>query len=207
MKKIILSLCFVLILASCKSTTKREKPQEMSHFKNLLAETNLLIRQIVPPKFNPVPKDEEIPYHYDYALLSDDKQIEIRYIVRSIPGLLKEIEEIKKNNPKAVMVAPKKNDYIIHFSTFLINLGGEFAATSYAAFPPKAVKDEFGADWGSSTAFEMVPGTDKKFRYCYLTALHKDNMADVYILYLSNDSEKLIQFAKKTYLFYNLRFM
>ncbi|PJZ67442.1 hypothetical protein CH371_05320 [Leptospira wolffii] len=207
MKRIFVLPLLLLLLLSCKSTSRREKPEYMNGFKEKLAETKLLIRQVVPPNFRLIAKDPKVPYRYDYALRSDDDQIEIRYIVKSVPGLLKEIAEIKKKDPSAVMITPKKDDYLIHYAVFLQNLGGENAATGYTEFPPKAVKDEFGADWGSSVSFEMRPGSDSKFKYCSITALHKDNLADVYILYLSEDPDKLIQFMKNTYLFYNLRFM
>lgn len=207
MKKITIILLFLSFLPFCRTTAQREKPEYMDSFKAKLAETQLLIRQVVPQNFRLVPKDPDIPYHYDYALYSEEAGIEIRYIVKSIPALHREMAEIKKKEPSTVFAKPKKDEHIIHYAVFLMNLGGEGPASSYSKFPDKAVKDEFGADWGSSVAFEMRPGTDKKYRYCNLVALHRDNLADVYILYLSDSPDKLIEFTKKTYLFYNLRFM
>ncbi|WP_061256970.1 hypothetical protein [Leptospira interrogans] len=208
MKK--LSIIVLLIISSivdCQTLEKQQTRELTENFKRVLRETNILIRQIVPPKFNPVSVNPEVPFRYDYALKSEQDGIEIRYTIHSIPAYLEAFAELKKSNPHAILVPPKKTDYIDQFFVNLHNLaGGMENVFSTKAFPTKAVKDEFGADWSSISFLGLNPDY-KDYQYCELVVLHKDNVADVYIMYLSKDRDKLVKFVKETYLFYNLRFL
>ncbi|AYV55348.1 hypothetical protein EFP84_07370 [Leptospira kmetyi] len=209
MKKIALFI-FVIFLSvtDCHSVEKKVDRELVDGFKVVLGKTNVLIRQIVPPNFVPVAIDHDFPFRYDYALKSEQAGIEIRYTVHSIPAYLKEFEEFKKKNPQATLVPPKKDDYLSHFFVNLQNLAGS-PENIYGSkpFPNKAVKDEFGADWGSNSYIKLNPTYDKVYQYCNVVVLHKDNVADIYILYLSSDREKLAAFLRETYLFYNIRFL
>ncbi|EQA45243.1 putative lipoprotein [Leptospira broomii serovar Hurstbridge str. 5399] len=206
MKK--LSIVIILLILSgvaCQSFQKKRTQELTEDFKNVLSDSKVLIRQLVPPKFEVVPVDSEVPFHYDYALKSAELEIEIRYKIISIPAYMKEFEEFRKNNPKAVLVPPKKTDYLNQFILNLQNLAGKSENIfSTKPFPEKAVKEEFGADWGSNSFLKLDLSYDKKYKFCSMTVLHKDNVADIYIMYLSNDKEKLIKFLSGTYLYYNL---
>ncbi|EPG74366.1 hypothetical protein LEP1GSC058_2828 [Leptospira fainei serovar Hurstbridge str. BUT 6] len=209
MKKLSIILFLAISsVADCQSLEKTRTRELAENFKELLRERKVLIRQIVPPKFSPVPVDPEVLFRYDYALKSVEAGIEIRYTIYSIPAYLKKLAEFKKNNPDAVIAPPKKNDYIPEFIMNLQNLAGTPENIfSSKPFPENAVKDEFGADWGSNSYLELNPTYDKNYKYCSLVVIHKDNVADVYIFYLSKDKDKLVKFLKETHLFYNLRFL
>ncbi|PJZ26535.1 hypothetical protein CH352_05165 [Leptospira hartskeerlii] len=208
MKKILVFFFSILIAASnCQSFGQSKSRELTESFKEVLRNSGVLIRQIVPPNFTPVTIDPNVLFRYNYAIKSNVDGVEIRYRVESIPEYLKEFEDFKKKNPKAILVSPKKEDYLQEFVVNLQNLAGS-PENIYSSrpFPSKAVKDEFGADWGSNSFLDLNPGYEEPYKHCLLVALHKDGVANVYIMYLSNDKEKLLKFVKGTYLFYNIRF-
>lgn len=78
-------------------------------------------------------------------------------------------------------------------------------------FPPEAVKQEFGADWGSTTIIEIQNDSfGTSYKYCMMTTLHKNDIADAYIFYLSDTKENLMtlltEYVAKTGAFYALKF-
>ena len=54
-------------------------------------------------------------------------------------------------------------------------------------FPPQAVKKEFNANAGGSSFFEFNCEFGEGYKYGQMVYLHKDNVADVIITYMSND--------------------
>ncbi|TGK12911.1 hypothetical protein EHO60_03285 [Leptospira fletcheri] len=204
----ILLIVLSLGTADCQSLGTASVREKTNNFQTILRKNGLLIRQVVPPKFTPVAVDAEIPFRHNYAIKSTDGEIEIRYKIISIPEYLKEFEEVKKNYPQAILVPPKKDDYLKEFIMNLQNLAGKPEnIMGSKPFPEKAVKDEFGADWGSSSHLILNPEYDKKYTYCMLVVLHKDQVADVYVMYLAKDLNELTKFLKETHLFYNIRFL
>jgi hypothetical protein len=64
------------------------------------------------------------------------------------------------------------------------------AGAEIGGFPSAAVKKEFNADVGASAFFELNCSFGKNYKYGQMVILHKDNVADVIITYLSNDKTK-----------------
>ncbi|WP_061216359.1 MULTISPECIES: hypothetical protein [Leptospira] len=210
MKKLfVLVFISILVFTDCVYLEKRRSRELVDNFQEVLKDSKVLIRQIVPPSFKPVPINRKVFFRYDYALISEVEGIEIRYTIHSIPARLKAFEELKRNRPDAILVPPKKDDYLTHFFVNLQNLTGSNPENIYHLkdFPKKSVKTEFGADWGNISYLGLNPDYDKDYQFCELVVLHKDDVADVYIMYLSKDREKLVKFVRETYLFYNVRFL
>ena len=74
----------------------------------------------------------------------------------------------------------------------------------FKPFLKSAVQDEFNADWGAITLVELRSEFGKGYRFCMCVALHKDNVADAYYFYLSNQQDSFPANMKP--LFHSLRF-
>tara|TARA_R110002049_G_scaffold2511_4_gene18392 strand:+ start:1332 stop:1616 length:285 start_codon:yes stop_codon:yes gene_type:complete len=71
-------------------------------------------------------------------------------------------------------------------------------------FPEEAVKREFGADYGGTSFFTMDSEFGKDYKYCMMIVIHKENIADVYISFLSNNREQFEEYLLKA--FHSIRF-
>jgi hypothetical protein len=97
---------------------------------------------------------------------------------------LEAYEKCKKDT-NCIMVHPNKI-YTGRIQANVLNMtGGQ--DWEIGAFPPQAVKREFNADSGGSSFFEFNSEFGKGYKYGQMIYLHKDNVADVIITYMSND--------------------
>lgn len=157
---------------------------------------------------------------YDYALRYPGRRLEVRYSVETMAPLLADYELGKKDkahlqvNPNTLFgqyyIGTMLNVRGINFET----PDGDAAFRAELAkglneFPDKAIKAEFGADWGAVTP--LVPNAEfgQDFKHCLLVGLHKDNAADAYVYYLYDDQKDLTDVVMgdpKKAAFHSLRF-
>jgi hypothetical protein len=123
---------------------------------------------------------------YSFAIINGDSTMEVRYTVWSLEPLIKQYEESLKDS-NSVMVPPN-NIYLGRIQANMLNMsGGQWY--DIGAFPPAAVKKEFNADKGGSCFLEFNCEFGKGWKYGQFMYLHKDNVADAIITFMSNDKE------------------
>lgn len=123
---------------------------------------------------------------YRFAMKHKTADFEVRYSVWSLKTPLKEFEKCKKDT-NCTMIHPNKT-YTGRIRSNVLNMtGGQDWEIS--AFPIPAVKREFNADAGGSSFFEFNCEFGKGYKYGQMIYLHKDNVADVIITYMSNDKD------------------
>lgn len=138
---------------------------------------------------------------YEYALKYSDKDFEVRYSIR--PIRYKNYANDTVKNEMEGQRPFRNSQYGIILQTVILNITGGIDY-KVQAFDKDSVKKEFNADWGATTFVELNSDFGKGFKYCMIVAIHKDDIADAYYLYLSNSKDKFMDYVDP--LFHSLRF-
>lgn len=125
--------------------------------------------------------------YYSFAVVNPDKSMEIRYTIWPLNNLIKEYEQ-SLNDPKRTMISPN-SIYKGRIQANVLNMTGG-VMYDIGPFPAQAVMNEFKADAGGSCFFEFNCEFGKGYKYGQFIYLHKDNIADVIITFMSNDKQK-----------------
>jgi hypothetical protein len=173
--KAILSVLLFLILTSFKSDNSLPET-----FNELLKRSGLVFDS--PLGLIPVKIIENRQMNYEYALKYPNKNFEIRYAIRPLDYLLNQFEKSKKSGE--ISINPNKL-YSSSLQATVLNISGG-KLTDIAQFDKNAVKQDFNADWGATTFLDVGKEFGQNYKYCMDVAIHKDNLADVYIFYLSD---------------------
>lgn len=141
--------------------------------------------------------------NYEYALKYPDKNFEIRYAIRPLDIVMKEYNESMKNKKEGEIILHPNKYYSPSMQATVLNISGG-QLPNISAFDSQAVKNEFNADWGATTFVELGEEFGQSYKYCLVVALHKDDIADAYIFFVSDtkvDFDKNMQIA-----FHSLKF-
>lgn len=174
----------------------------LNSFSQILKEHSMIFT--MPKEFKQIPVKENDDVLYQYAVKSKKNKLEIRYSVFSLKQRVKEYEEWKNSKNRNGVMTDPNTGYTIFTRAVVENIAGSenFKET---LFNQKNVKDEFNADWGGTYLVESKSGYGEGFKYALITALHKDNVADAYIVYLFDDFRTVQSEIMKE--FYSMRFM
>ena len=199
----ILKICLLLVLASSmlnaqpNQSSESIKPAFPDTFQNVLNLAQMTFK--MPKDAIPIPIKENNQMHYEYAITFKDQPFEVRYSVAPIGYTVAEAYTGGKN------ITPRKNTMNemkpeVISTAVAINVAGGKPTQGMGSnpFPPEAVKREFGADWGSTTLIPLGNnsfGTDYKF--CIMVSLFKKNVANAYIMYLSDTKENAAKLMKE----------
>lgn len=117
---------------------------------------------------------------YEYAVRVPGKHVEVRYAIRPLGPQLAEYEQAKA---KGEDLADPNELYSSLMTMVALNVsGGDEPVTE--DFPAEAVRQEFGADWGTTTMVRAGKEFGPKYARCMIVALHRKNAADAYCFYL-----------------------
>lgn len=150
----------------------------------------------MPKDFKEVPIISNMQMNYDYAIKHVEKNFEVRFALRPLNNMLKTYLEKEKNKqPGEINMSPNKL-YQGSFLAIIMNVSGIMDISGgkmpkISAFPPQAIKAEFNADWGAITMVEAGKEFGQDYKYCFMVAIHKDNITDAYYFYLANDQQTL----------------
>ena len=180
-KYLITGFCFVVLTSFSSDNLPKQ-------FTDLLNITKMTFDQ--PDQYSETPVIENPQMNYEYAIINNAKEFEIRYAIRPLDERIKNHNEREKNKkPGDINIHPNK----LHTATFqavVFNVsGGKFP--KIGEFEPESVKKEFNADWGALTMVEVGKEFGTDYKYCLLITIHKDDVADAYFFYLSNTKEDI----------------
>jgi hypothetical protein len=140
---------------------------------------------------------ENSDLYYYFAIKDKKADFEVRYSVWSLKPDLEAYKKCKQDSTNCTMVHPNIF-YTGRIRSNVLNMtGGQ--EWNIGAFPPQAVKEEFNADIGGSLFFEFHCGFGTGYKYGQMVYLHKDNVADVIITFMSNDKTKHSDLMEKSF--------
>lgn len=141
--------------------------------------------------------------NYEYAIKSVGKNFEARYAIRPLDSLIINYEKEGKKG-----IHPNKyGDMSFRATLMNIAIGGPNSGMMPEVyyFDSLDVKKEYNADWGATSMIMTGPefgGT--KYKYCVALVLHKDNLGDAYVFFLSDNQEDMMKDMESSY--YALKF-
>ena len=131
--------------------------------------------------FDLVPRANDI-LPYEHAMRHKSGQLEVRFIVRPLSRI-----EIEYNDPHNA--APEPNHL---FPLLFESLTNRLAVGSHApsnTFSEEHAKKTFNAQWAAVSVFDTDPEFTGGYRNGVLLALHRNDLADAYTLFLYDDYE------------------
>lgn len=156
----------------------------ITEFENLCDSSGLKFN--MPAGYKIIDIKENRDLGYSFAVINADSTMEIRYTIWSLKSALEQYEKSLKDSNS--MMIPPNNIYKGRIQANVLNMtGGQMY--DIGAFPPQAVKKEFNADNGGSCFFEFNCEFGKGYKYGQFMYLHKDNVADVIVTFMSNNKE------------------
>lgn len=179
-----LFICFLLLVFSTRYVTAQGKAAVKSaqEFTTEVDSSGLIYK--MPEGYHAIPVKENPYLAYAFAIKHNSEDFEIRYIYWSIA---KEAEDYKKCklDTNCKMEDPNSG-YRNRIQTALLPLtngNGGFIAK----FPKEEVNKEFNGDEGGYTFFKLTSDFAKDYSVAQAVTLHKENIADILIIYLSNN--------------------
>jgi len=180
MKKIISILTLVLFFG----INYGQKQLTTTEFKTLCV--SLGLEFTMPKGYKIIDVKENGNLGYSFAVINTDSTMEIRYTIWSLKPAIEQYKESLKDS-NSIMIHPN-NIYKGRIQANVLNMtGGQM--NDIGPFPPQAVKKEFNADAGGSCFFEFNCEFGKGYKYGQFMYLHKDNIADVIVTFMSNNKE------------------
>lgn len=200
MKTKIIGLFVLTIIASAFTTSEMKgKIIKVSEFQKYVDTIGL--KFIMPPDYKETYVKENKDLWYGLAIKDKNSDFEVRYSVWSLQPTVEQFNKCKLDT-NCLMVSPNVI-YKGRIQSNVLNMtGGQ--DIDIGAFPPQAVKKEFNADNGGSSFFQFNCGFGKGYKFGQMVYLHKDNVADVIITFMSNDKSTLSYLMEKS--FYALTF-
>ncbi len=150
-------------------------------FNSLLQESGLQLDRR-DQFFDLVPRANNI-LPYEHAMRHKSGALEVRFIVRPLNRI-----EIEYNDPHNA--APEPNHLFPLLFESITNQLAVGSDTSNITFPEDAAAQRFNADWVAVSAFSIDPDFAGDYRNAVLVAMHKNQVADAYTLFLYNDHER-----------------
>jgi len=180
--KIIGLLILTAIITAFTVTDDKGKIIKADEFQNFIDTIGLQF--IMPADYVETYVKENKDLWYSFAIKDTKADFEVRYTVWSLKQTIVKYEKCKLK-ANCTMVSPNVI-YKGRIQTNVLNMtGGQ--NWDIRSFPPQAVKKEFNADVGGSSFFEFNSEFGIGYKYGQMVYLHKDNVADVIITYMSND--------------------
>ena len=147
-------------------------------FDALLEESGL--RLGTDPDLVEVGIQTDSPIPYEYALRHASGALEMRFIVRPLDRI-----EIEYEDPHNA--APEPNHLFPLLFESLTNTLAEGAGAPSSEFSEAESQQHFNADWAAIAVFDVDPGISGGYSNALLLALHKNDLADAYTLFLYRD--------------------
>jgi hypothetical protein len=141
----------------------------------------------MPEGYSRIDVKENRDLYYSFAIINKDKSMEIRFSTWSLIDDFEAYEASLKDS-NVVMINPNNMYRGIIQANALNMTGGNLP--DIGAFPDDAVKKEFNADKGGSCFFRFNCGFGEGYTYGQFVYLHKDNLSDVIVTFMSNDIDR-----------------
>jgi|JI61114DRNA_FD_contig_71_249503_length_1435_multi_2_in_0_out_0_2 hypothetical protein len=178
--KLLLFIVGIITFISYSFSVKPDK------FNELLTRSDLIFTQ--PENFTSVEIVDQNNMQYEYALKHNTKNFEVRYAIRPLDELIKTYDKKEKNKKEGDINIHPNTLYKTLLQSTTMNISGGYLP-EMVVFDSLAVRQEFNADWGATTYVEVGNAFGANYKYCITVAIHKNNVADAYLFFLSDNTE------------------
>jgi hypothetical protein len=187
-------LFLFIVITSFKPQVIVEKDRivPLAEFQAMLDSTGLIFT--MPEGYKETIVKENGDLYYAFAIKNTKADYEVRYSVWSLKPTIEEYKKCKLDSAHCFMLNPNTLCYGRAQSNVLNMTAGE--SMDVDPFPTAAVKKEFNADYGGSAFFQFKCEFGKGYKYGQMIVLHKDDVADILITYLSNNKETHMELMK-----------
>lgn len=183
-----------LILTSFTFFSNNGKTIKVEEFKKYINPIGVKFEMPVGYKETLVKENKDL--WYCFAMKDINADFEVRYSVWALKPTIEEYKKCKQDT-NCIMINPN-TIYKGRIQSNVLNMTGG-KDSDIGAFPAKAVKKEFNADAGGSSFFQFNCGFGIGYKYGQMIYLHKDNVADVIITFMSNDKTKHSDLMDKSF--------
>lgn len=138
-----------------------------------------------PDGFTELPPGSNAFLDYEYGLRSEDGKLGVRISIRPIKGIQIDYDDPHGSAPNPNHIFP------LAFESLTSTLAGRNYAPSNE-YSAADAHNKFNADWAAVSAFNLASGYPSKHRQALFLAIHRNHVADAYMLLLYDDykSEK-----------------
>lgn len=178
------SLLVLLLTAFAQQTEEKSEIISVTDFQKFIDPMGLQFS--MPDGYKEAPVFENKDLWFSFAIKDENADFEVRYSVWPLKSAFEEYERCQLDT-NCIMVHPNVF-YRGRIQSNVLNMTAGKSMMS-DAFPKDAVKREFNADAGGSAFFEFNCDFGKNYALGQMVYLHKDNVADVIITYMSNDKK------------------
>ena len=165
-------------------------PVQAADFARLIKESALVFQ--LPRTFTEIEIDPQVSFPYEKAIYSAQYQVEVRYALRPLKRIRVDYED-----PHGA--APQPNHLFSMMFTALLGELSRGGDTPYREFPQQQAKSLFHADWAALALLDVDPEFSSRYPYCFLLAIHKNNVADAYLFILFQDYNNIKPLLPKLY--------
>lgn len=154
----------------------------LEEFQKKVGESGLQFTMPNGYKIKEVKKNNDLKYIF--AIINTKGTIEVRYSLFPMKQMLEEYEKTKKNQ-KMAMIDPN-NVYVGLMTVNGINMTNG-TKPKIEHFSTEKAKNEFNADYAGKSFFKFDCEFGKDYKYGQFVCLHKENIADVIITFMTNE--------------------
>ena len=171
--------CLILIVTvGCNDKTLSEP------FQQRLSEAGLIFTQ--PQGFKPLPPVANPLLPYEHAIRSQDGKLETRYAIRPLSRVT--IDYSDPHNS-----APEPNHLFNMLFASLVEQLSSGGNTPRREYTGEQAKELFNADWAAAAVFDVSQQLSLDYTQGLLVAIHKNDQADAYMVYLFNSYPEVKQ--------------
>jgi len=139
-----------------------------------------------PQGFNPLPPLANPVLPYEHAIRGQDGKLEVRYAIRPLSRV-----RIDYSDPHNSAPEPNHLFNMLFVSlTEQLSAGGDTPRREYTA---EQAKELFNADWAAAAVFDVSQQLSQDYSQGLLVAIHKNDQADAYMVYLFNSYPEVKQ--------------
>ena len=162
-----------------EEASKSKEPAALpADFTSLAAGAGLEYRQ--PEGFAQTPVVVNPLWAYEHAVHTSG--VEIRYAIRPIERMEIAYDDPHSNAPDPDHIFP------MMFQT-LIGLLSDGKHSPSREYPPDQARAKFNADWAAAALFDLDRRFSDRYKLALMIAMHKNQLADAYTIYLFDDYE------------------
>jgi len=194
-RKIIGLIILSVVITSFTSFNEKGRIVKVKEFQQFIDTIGL--KFTMPPDYKEAYVNENNgDLWYCFAMKDKKADFEVRYSIWSLKPAIEDSVKCKLD-PNCISISPNViYEGLIQANVLNMTGGQEWGI---GPFPTQAVKKEFNADAGGSSFFEFNCNFGKGYKYGHMVYLHKDNVADVIITFMSNDKSTHSELMDKSF--------